>query len=170
MNIANVKGVGEKRQKALEEMGIYTYADLFSRFPYRYIDLRFPDRVEDFRSHDMVFFAGEVLDAPARMVAKSRRRYVRTRVLAGGKKLSVLWFADYVLHAVKAGESYWFYGRVKRDKNNITLINPTFEPVNRTRRLKGIVPVYSLGSRMSQGVYAGIVRAALCCSPTASTG
>ena len=86
MNIANVKGVGEKRQKALEEMGIYTYADLFSRFPYRYIDLRFPDRVEDFRSHDMVFFAGEVLDAPARMVAKSRRRYVRTRVQAGGKK------------------------------------------------------------------------------------
>lgn len=161
MNIANVKGVGEKRQKALEEMGIYTYADLFSRFPYRYIDLRFPDRVEDFRSHDMVFFTGEVLDAPARMVAKSRRRYVRTRVQAGGKKLSVLWFADYVLHAVKAGESYWFYGRVKRDKNNITLINPTFESVNRTRRLKGIVPVYSLGSRMSQGVYAGIVRAAL---------
>lgn len=161
MEIANVKGVGEKRQKALEEMGIYTYADLFSRLPYRYLDLRFLDRIEDCRSNDMVLFEGEAIAAPARMIAKNRRRYVRACVQAGGEKISVLWFADYVLHAVKAGESYRFYGRIKRDKNSITLINPTFEPIERTRRLKGIVPVYSLGSRMSQGVYAGIVRAAL---------
>lgn len=161
MDIANVKGVGEKRQKVLEEMGVYTYSDLLSRLPYRYIDLRFPDNIEDVRSHDPVYFSGEILDAPVRLVSKNRRRYVRARVQAGSAKISVLWFADYVLHAVKAGESYWFYGRIKREKNNITLINPTFEPTDRTRRLKGVVPVYSLGSRMSQGVYAGIVRAAL---------
>lgn len=166
MDIANVKGVGEKRKKALEEMGIYTYADLFSRFPYRYVDLRSPDRIEDFRSQDMVLISGEVLDPPARLYSKNRRRYVRTKVQSGARKIDVIWFADYVVHALTAGESYWFYGRVSKNKRNIMLINPTFEAMDRTRRLQGIMPVYSLGSRMSQGVYAGIVRQALAeCSP-----
>jgi len=166
LDIANVKGVGEKRKKALEEMGIYTYADLFSRFPYRYVDLRSPDRIEDCRSQDMVLISGEVLDPPARLYSKNRRRYVRTKVQSGARKIDVIWFADYVVHALTAGESYWFYGRVSKNKRNIMLINPTFEAMDRTRRLQGIMPVYSLGSRMSQGVYAGIVRQALAeCSP-----
>jgi len=107
-----------------------------------------------------VLISGEVLDPPARLYSKNRRRYVRTKVQSGARKIDVIWFADYVVHALTAGESYWFYGRVSKNKRNIMLINPTFEAMDRTRRLQGIMPVYSLGSRMSQGVYAGIVRQA----------
>ncbi|MBP3434357.1 MAG: ATP-dependent DNA helicase RecG, partial [Clostridia bacterium] len=54
-----------------------------------------------------------------------------------------------------------FYGRVQNKYGQVSMVNPTFEPLDKNYRLKGIVPVYSLKGKLSQKIVRDAVKEAL---------
>ena len=78
-----------------------------------------------------------------------------------GFPFTVVWFNQpYIAQKLKAGE-YLFYGRVSNKFGQISLVNPSFEPLDKNYRLKGIIPVYSLGGKLSQKVVRAAAKEAL---------
>jgi hypothetical protein len=65
-----------------------------------------------------------------------------------------------VAQKLKPG-SYLFYGRVQNKYGQVSIVNPTFEPIDRTKNLQGIVPVYSLSGGLTQKVVRGAVAEAM---------
>ena len=54
-----------------------------------------------------------------------------------------------------------FYGRVRNEFGQRTLVNPTYEPLDKNEHLKGIVPVYRLKGKLTQKVVRRAVQEAL---------
>lgn len=74
---------------------------------------------------------------------------------------TAVWFnMPYLAKTLKDGE-YLFYGRVQNKYGQVSLVNPTFEPMAVNARLKGLVPVYPLKAPLTQRAVRTAVQAAL---------
>ena len=97
--------------------------------------------------------------APLRQTG--RVKYIKAHLQQNGDLFSAVWFnMPYLAPRLKEGD-YLFYGRVQNRYGQVTLINPTFEPIEHNRRLKGLVPVYPLKATLTQRIVRESVAQAL---------
>ena len=141
-------------------MGLYEVEDLVRFYPRAYLDLTARSSLKTAYHNDMVLVACE-LTRLAPVNYGSRLKVVRAFCNQDGLPFSVVWFNQpYVAQKLKPGE-YLFYGRVQNKYGQISLVNPTFEPLDKNYRLKGIVPVYSLKGKLGQKIVRAAVKEAL---------
>ena len=160
MKLSLLRSIGEKREKEFNKLGIYDAEDLVRFYPRAYLDLTERTSLRSAYHNDMVLAACEVTRlAPVNY--GSKRKVVRAFCTQDGLPFSAVWFNQpYVAAKLKAGE-YLFYGRVQNKYGQISMVNPTFEPLDKNYRLKGILPVYSLKGKLSQRVVRSAVKEAL---------
>lgn len=160
MKLSLLRSIGEKREKDFNKLGIYTAEDLVRYYPRAYLDLTERISLKTAYHNEMVLIACEVTRlAPINFA--SRHKIVRAFCSQEGFPFSAVWFNQpYVAQKLKPGE-YLFYGRVQNKYGQISLVNPTFEPLDKNYRLKGIVPVYSLKGTLGQKVVRSAVKEAL---------
>ncbi len=151
MKLSSLRSIGEKREKEFHKLGIYTVEDLTRYFPRAYLDLTERTSVLNVYHNDMALVACEVTRlAPVNYA--SRLKIVKAYCNQDGIPFTVVWFNQpYVAQKLKPGE-YLFYGRVQNKYGQVSLVNPTFEPLDKNYRLKGIIPVYSLKGNLSQKI------------------
>ncbi len=160
MELAKLKGVTEKRLKDLNKLNIFTPEDLVRFYPRSYLDLTHRVRLSSCYHNDMALIACRVA-SPPQTVYTGRRSFVKVWCDQDGELFSVVWFnAPYVKQKLKEGE-YLFYGRVQNKFGSVSMVNPTFEPLDKNYRLKGIVPVYPLKGALTQGAMRGMIASAL---------
>jgi ATP-dependent DNA helicase RecG len=160
VELSLLKSIGEKRKKDFEKLGVYTAEDLVRFFPRAYLDLTERVSLRDSYHNDMVLVVC-TLTRLAPVNYSSRLKVVKAYCSQDGLPFTAVWFNQpYVAQKLKAGE-YLFYGRVQNKYGQITLVNPTFEPLDKNYRLKGIVPVYSLKGSLSQKVVRSAIYEAL---------
>lgn len=160
MKLSELKSIGTKREKAFQKLGVNTAEELVRFYPRAYLDLTSRSSLFSAYHNDVVLAACEVVRL-APLAYGSRTRYVKAFCSQDGRAFSAIWFNQpYVAQKLKAGE-YLFYGRVQNKFGQITMVNPTFEPLDKNYRLKGIVPVYSLSGALSQKVVRDAVKEAL---------
>ena len=159
MEVSRLRSIGEKREKDLQKMGISTAEELVRLYPRAYLDLTQRSTLRTALHNEIVLIACEVLRlAPVNYAGK---RTVKAYCSQDGYAFNAVWFNQpYVARALKAGE-YLFYGRVQRKFGAVSVINPTFEPLDKNYRLKGVVPVYPLKGSLNQKTLRGAVREAL---------
>lgn len=149
MELKALKGISEVREKELNKLGIFTVEDLVRYYPRAYLDLTKRMSIRDLYHNDMALVACTVTQV-APVNYRSRVKTVQVYCQQNGEPFRAVWFNQpYVANKIKEGE-YLFYGRVQNKFGQITLTNPTFEPLEQNNRLKGIVPVYSLKAGLSQ--------------------
>ena len=160
MKLSVLRSIGEKREKDFNKLGIYDVEDLVRFYPRAYLDLTKRVSVKTLYHNDMALIACEVTRlAPVNY--GSRRKIVKAFCAQDGFPFTAIWFNQpYVAQKLKAGE-YLFYGRVQNKFGQVTIVNPTFEPLDKNDRLKGIVPVYSLKGGLSQKVVRDAIREGL---------
>ena len=160
MKLSTLRSIGEKREKDFNKLGIREVEDLVRFYPRAYLDLTERASLRTAYHNDMVLIACEVTRiAPVNY--GNRRKMVRAFCSQDGFPFTVIWFNQpYVAQQLKPGE-YLFYGRVQNKYGQISLVNPTFEPLDKNYRLKGIVPVYSLKGSLTQKVVRAAVKEAL---------
>lgn len=160
MQLSALRSIGEKREKEFHKLGIFEAEDLVRFYPRAYLDLTQRSSIKEAYHNDMVLIACEVTRlAPTNY--GSRHKIVKAFCSQDGYPFTVVWFNQpYVAQKLKAGE-YLFYGRVQNKYGQISLVNPTFEPLDANYRLKGIVPVYALKGKLSQKVVRSAVKEAL---------
>ena len=160
MKLSSLKNVGEKREKEFNKLGIFEAEDLIKLFPRAYLDLTERSSLKEAYHNDVLLVACEVTRlAPVNF--SSPRKIVRAFCSQGGFTFTAVWFNQpYVAQKLKAGE-YLFYGRVQNKFGQISMINPTFEPLDKNYRLKGILPVYPLKGKLTQKVVRDAIKEAL---------
>ena len=151
MELKQLKFISEKREKDFNKLNIYTVTDLVKHFPRDYLDLTHVSLLRNAYHNDIMLTVGEVLNVEVNRFA--RRPYVKAMCVQGGYMFSAIWFNQpYVATKLKRGE-YLFYGRVQNKYGmGYSLVNPSFEPAENAKKLKGLVPVYSLSGSLTQGV------------------
>ena len=159
MKLSALKTIGEKREKEFTALGVKSAEDLARYFPRAYLDLTSRSSLKDAYHNDIVLIAARVNRVQSN--PNSRIKTVRAYCDQDGYPFTVIWFNQpYVASKLKDGE-YLFYGRVRNEFGQRTLVNPTFEPLDRNEHLKGIVPVYALKGKLSQKVVRKAVQEAL---------
>ncbi len=160
MKLSALRSIGEKREKDFHKMGINEVEDLVRFYPRAYLDLTERASLRTAYHNDMVLIACEVNRVQPVRYGGSRKM-VKAFCSQDGFPFTVVWFNQpYVAAQLKAGE-YLFYGRVQNKFGQVSLVNPTFEPLDKNYRLKGIVPVYSLKGGLSQKVVRAAVKEGL---------
>ena len=171
MQLKELRGISEKREKDLNKLNIFTAEDLVRHFPRAYLDLTQQAKLSDCYHNDVALIACRVISPPQAVYA-GRRPFVKVWCEQAGERFSALWFnAPYVKNNLHAGEEYLFYGRVSNrwGTGAPSMINPSFEPRGKNVRLKGIVPVYGLKGTLTQSAVRDAVRAALpACAPSSA--
>ncbi len=160
MRLSAIKSIGEKREKDFARLGIESVEDLLSFYPRAYLDLTQRSSLKGAYHNDVVLVACEV-NRLAPVHYGGSKKTVKAFCSQDGYPFSAVWFNQpYVAQKLKPG-SYLFYGRVQNKYGQISLVNPTFEPLDRTKNLQGIVPVYPLSGGLTQKVVRSAVREGL---------
>lgn len=151
MKLSLLRQVGEKREKEFNKLGIFEAEDLIRFYPRAYLDMTNRTSVRSVYHNETALIACEVTRlAPVNF--GSPRKVVRAYCTQDGFPFTAIWFNQpYVAQKLKPGE-YLFYGRIQNKYGQVTIVNPTFEPLDKNYRLKGIVPVYSLKGKLSQKI------------------
>ena len=162
MKLTDIKGISDKRAQDLAKMNIFTPEDLIKHFPRNYLDLRKITPLEKCYNNDIVLTCGKLMTAPKMFTSSRKLKCVRVAVEQGLRGFTAVWFNQpYVMSHLRAGEEYLFYGRIKSDFGGVSIINPTFEPVDNNVKLKGIVPVYTVKGNITQKVVRDAVKSAI---------
>ena len=162
MKLTDIKGISDKRAQDLAKMNIFTPEDLIKHFPRNYLDLRKITPLEKCYNNDIVLTCGKLMTAPKMFTSARKLKCVRVAVEQGLRGFTAVWFNQpYVMSHLRAGEEYLFYGRIKGDFGGVSIINPTFEPVDNNVKLKGIVPVYTVKGNITQKVVRDAVKSAI---------
>lgn len=160
MKLSLLRSIGEKREKEFNKLGIYDAEDLVRFYPRAYLDLTERSSLRTAYHNDMVLAACEVTRV-APVNYGNKRKVVRAFCSQDGLPFSAVWFNQpYVAAKLQPGE-YLFYGRVQNKFGQISMVNPTFEPLDKNYRLKGIIPVYSLKGKLNQRVVRVAMKEAL---------
>lgn len=160
MRISALRSIGEKREKDFNKLGLYEAEDLVRFYPRAYLDLTERSSLKTAYHNDVVLIACEVTRlAPVNY--GSRQKIVKAFCSQDGYPFTAVWFNQpYVAQKLKAGE-YLFYGRVQNKYGQISIVNPTFEPLEKNYCLKGIIPVYPLKGKLNQRLVRAAVKEAL---------
>ena len=160
MQLTEIKGIAEKRAKELNKLGIFSAEDLVRYYPRSYLDMTDRVSVREVLNNDMALIAARITYVePVRYTG--RVRYLKAHLEQDGDMFTAVWFnMPYLAKTLKEGE-YLFYGRVQNKYGQISLVNPTFEPLAANARLKGLVPVYPLKAPLTQRAVRSAVQAAL---------
>lgn len=139
--IDTLKGVGQKKKSYLENMGIETVADLMEYFPVRFIDSTNIKSIKDLREGEFATIKAEVVQAVPHYQGRFKRLDV---VVTDGFNLKISYFnQNFLTSTFLKGEVFYFYGKVSRFGNNLTMTSPKFENAKRKKVLGSIIPLYS---------------------------
>ena len=148
MRLSAIKSIGEKREKEFTALGVRSAEELVRYFPRAYLDLTARVSLKEAYHNDVILLAARVNRVQSNPYA--RVKTVRAYCDQDGYPFTILWFNQpYVASKLTPGE-YLFYGRVRNEFGQRTLVNPTYEPLDKNEQLKGIVPVYSLKGKLTQ--------------------
>ncbi|HMI30625.1 MAG TPA: ATP-dependent DNA helicase RecG [Candidatus Limnocylindrales bacterium] len=145
-----VSGVGPEMARRLARLEIRTIRDLLFHIPRSYRDRRTITPIAFLKPGEEASVLGTL--ASVRVTRRYRgRRDVDGTIQDGTGALRVVWFNQpYVERALRAGERYFFSGRVE-PFHGLEMHNPEFEPEeNGGAGLARVTPVYGLTQGVAQ--------------------
>lgn len=140
MELGEIKGIGAKRVKALNESGIFTPTDLLLRFPDKYV---FADTVltDGIKEGAEISFVGTVVTEAVRRFIRRGLTVVTCSFENNGVSVRCSWFNQpFAARSLKAGDRVYVCGKVKKFKRVLQMTNPT---VITTQDGDGeVIPIY----------------------------
>lgn len=135
-----LNGVGPKKKSYLEAMGLETISDLAEYFPIRFIDSTNMKPIKDLMEGEFATIKAEVVQVVPHYHGRLKRLDV---IVTDGFNLKISFFnQNFLSSTFLKGEQFYFYGKVSRFGNNLTMTSPKFENVKRKKVLGSIIPVY----------------------------
>jgi ATP-dependent DNA helicase RecG len=149
LKIAQLKGVGPKKEKILKEMDLHYIDDLLYFFPRKYID---KTKIADLKFHksgnDGVV-SGTIIDIKVKK-NYGKKDIMTIKVESQGFIGEILFFnAHYLKNKIKFQKEYFFYGKIEIKGKLFKMIHPEIEESEKKDFLI-IEPVYSLPMGLGQ--------------------
>lgn len=153
--VCYIKGVGEKRAKLLEKLGITTALQLAEHYPSGYIDFNETTAVSELMND------GENHVVKAFVTKKFPPYYGRINIFkvlvsdGTGDMLITFFNSDYSFTRLKLDNEYCFYGKVAGDFLRKEMNSPVFIDSSEPNKL---MPRYSLTTGISQGIMSNCIK------------
>ena len=153
--VCYIKGVGEKRAKLLEKLGITTALQLAEHYPRGYIDFNETTAVSELMND------GENHVVKAFVTKKFPPYYGRINIFkvlvsdGTGDMLITFFNSDYSFTRLKLDNEYCFYGKVAGDFLRKEMNSPVFIDSSEPNKL---MPRYRLTTGISQGIMSNCIK------------
>lgn len=157
--LTKLKGVGDSRALLFFKRGITNVRDLLEYYPRDYLDESRRTAISDIQPDAEVLIR-------ARLICDAKNVHVRSLTITNARiadetgEMNVVWYNQpYMMRNLKAGEVYFFSGKVKASRaGRLSLSSPRVRKAE--QELPGIVPVYPLGGGLTQNmVFQAVSRA-----------
>ncbi|WP_026487214.1 ATP-dependent DNA helicase RecG [Caldanaerobius polysaccharolyticus] len=150
-----IKGVGPKRVKLLNRLGIYSLEDLLYYFPREY-ELREVTPISRLINGEKQTIKCKIMDYAREIKARSGLIITKIPVYDGTGYASLVWFNQpYKKDEFKIGAEYILTGKVNIKFGEVQLLSPEVQ------KSTGIVPVYRLTENLSPVLMRNIILNAL---------
>lgn len=162
-DIRYIKGVGEKKAKLLNKLGLFTMADLISYFPRTYEDRTEIKKISKLQLDDATCVKASLVGVPKLSHIRRQLNVLKFQVSDGTGILNITYFNQpWMKDRVKTDETYIIFGKVSGNLLRREMINPSIEPVDSQPRLtRRIKPVYRLTKGVSQQIVADTIERCL---------
>ncbi len=158
-DITTLKGVGEKRAKLYQKLGINTLNDLINHFPRTYIDFSQPVPIKDAIIGENNVISGIVTKRlPISRIRKGMTIY-KAVVTDGETDITIIIYnSEFLYDKLKLNEGFVLYGKVNGNFLRREMTSPLILPeVNDDK----IQPVYHLTEGLNQSMYGATVKSSL---------
>jgi len=151
------KGVGPKRERLLNKLGIETIEDLLTYFPRRIEDRSIIKKIAQLRHGERVTIKGRVR---AIDVIKPRgdMEILKVAIQDNTGVAYGVWFNQpWLKTQFVKGERISVYGEVDKSYSQVQLNNPVWEPAEKDFLTGRLVPIYSLTEGLPQGALLRVI-------------
>jgi len=156
--IRYLKGIGPKKEKIFNKLGIYTIYDLLYYFPFRYEDRRNFKKINELKENEFAVVVGKVLARNLRkipaFVKKSKVRSIFEAILSDETGyIKCIWFNQpYLVDYIKLSTELIIYGKPKFVSGKFEFICPAYELLDDrdSLNLGRIVGIYRTSGNINQ--------------------
>ena len=159
MSIRQLGGIGDKRAKAYEKLGIRTVEDLLRHYPRSYEDWSLTQYAADASPGEPCCIRGWVVTAPTEYRVRQGMTLYRFRVSDGRNSITVTLFNNrFAAAKVRKDEEILLYGTVTRNGRHYEMSSPLIEAASTGQRIR---PLYRQTEGLTSRIIEGNVRQAL---------
>ncbi len=143
-NIQTIKGIGEKKAKLFEKMGVKTVEDLLFYFPFRYEDRKTYRSLEQISEEGSFFSSGIVVAVQTNRI-KPKMTVTKLIVRSLTKEAVLTIFNNpYIEKRYPIGTNIQFYGTCQKTRGRIQFSSPEIEEYGKNSLMSRIYPIYPL--------------------------
>ena len=130
-SVATVSGIGDKSADKLARLKIFTVRDLLFHLPKRYNDFSQTISLHEFDAHlDEEITTRATVISKAFLRARTGRNLTAVTVYDGKVRKTFMFFGPpYITAELKKNQSYYFYGKLTAYRNQVSITNPSFSPI-----------------------------------------
>ncbi len=157
------KGIGEKREKLLHKLGIYTGKDLLFHFPRDYQDWRTIADPPQLLAPEKTAFAGKITGIQSRRARNRKIHIIKVLLQREHLYLPVIFFnQQYLSNIFAPGKILIVYGKIDRGRYGLEMSQiESWELLERVEDIPeraAIQPVYPLTNGLTQHIMRKIIR------------
>lgn len=157
-----IKGVGPNRVKQLNKLGIYTLNDVINYYPRGYENRGIKKNIADLTDGEEALIEAKCVSKMQEIKIRKNMSIYKLIVRDDTATCTLTWFnAFYLKNRFKVGETYKFFGKVKRRINQIEIMTPIFDSENTNKNTGRIIPIYPSILELSQNNLRKIIENAL---------
>ncbi len=157
--ITSLKGVGEKRAKCYDKLGIHTPYDLLCHFPRGYIDFSSPVNIMDTELNSNAVVYCSVVKRMREANIRRGLSIYKAVVTDFRDEFTVVFYNNkYAFDALKEGSKYYLYGKVTGGFTRREMTSPMILPAS-TEAL--VQPIYSLTEGLTNAMVQTNIKQAL---------
>ncbi|HDL85249.1 MAG TPA: hypothetical protein ENH11_02810, partial [Candidatus Acetothermia bacterium] len=140
--VSHASGVGQKRAKLLEKLGIRTIEDLLTYLPRRLENRSRFAQIGALHRGETVAVRANVVGVDHSRVS-GRTTIVRATLSDGTGFLYATWFNQpWVANQIRRGERIDVYGKIEQHYGKLQISSPVWEPAEEGMEIGRIVPIY----------------------------
>ncbi|MCT4621394.1 MAG: ATP-dependent DNA helicase RecG [Marinisporobacter sp.] len=142
-----IKGIGPKKSKYLEKIGITNIEDVLYAFPREYEDRSKMKKIIDVKDDEQITIKGYVYGNVEEKSIRKGLKIYKVPVKDGtGIAYAVFYNSPFIKNVLKRGEKIYLHGKVKRGFGQIQILHPNYEIIEGKEEvmINGIIPIYGL--------------------------
>lgn len=149
--IQNLPKVGEKINKKLNKLGIYTINDLLFYYPFRYEDYSNITEISKLKTNEISTIKGRINLIANKRVFRRKMYITECLITDETGSIKAVWFNQpFITKIIKQGEKFYFSGKVELKRYGLQLSNPNYEKLNKDQtHTARIIPIYPLTENLT---------------------
>lgn len=158
-NIQFIKGVGEKRAKLFNSLGIFCVDSLIHFYPRKYEDWSASKGLEAVKSGETVSIKATLITPVKEAMIRRGLTLFKCKFSDGENVISVTIFNNkYLAKSLRIYEDYYLYGKIEKSLLNFSMNSPKIE---KAENILAIQPVYPAKEKLTSRSISKIMKTAL---------